>query len=625
MKLRSLLSLLALCAGGTSQAFAAQPGNSTADSIWFNGPIVTIDDANPEAQAVAVKDGKILAVGSHNTVMKTRGSSTKLMDLKGSTLLPGFIDPHGHLSLVGLQAASANLLPPPDGLIDAIPKLIATLKTFRQQSPIANKFGVLFGFGYDDSQLQEQRHPTRADLDQVATDIPVVIIHQSSHLGVLNSKALQLAGITASTADPQGGLIQRVKGGQEHNGVLEENAFFAAIMKIFPKLTSDQAISMLVEGQKLYTSYGYTTIQDGRTSPEQVQTAIKAAMEGKFVADIVSYPDILTPGSQALMVAPWYSDTTQPVTYHQHFRISGVKLTLDGSPQAKTAWLSKPYFKPPAGKESSYVGYGVVKDDEAIRVYDRALSNHWQILTHANGDRAIDQLLTALREAEHAHPGIDVRPVLIHGQTLRHDQVGQLKALKIFPSLFPMHTYYWGDWHRHSVLGEARAVNISPTQWVLKAGLMFSTHHDAPVALPDSMRVLSATVSRTTRTGYVLGPDQRVSPLIALKAMTLWPAYQYFEEETKGSITVGKLADFVVLSGNPLTVEQDRLADLKVLETIKQGNVIYQRPEHLAALPPDFGTHGDPSLPMPEGVEHTAQGDGDFGPALEIIYQRTKQ
>ena len=213
--------------------------------------------------------------------------------------------------------------------------------------------------------------------------------------------------------------------------------------------------------------------------------------------------------------------------------------------------------------------------------------------------------------------------MLIHGQILREDQVDQLKELGIFASLFPMHTFYWGDWHRESVLGPERAENISPTGWFMKRGMMFGTHHDAPVALPDSMRVLSATVTRKTRTGHVLGPEHRVPVATALKAMTIWPAWQHFEEKTKGSIEVGKLADFVILSENPLTIPEDDLADIKVLETIKEDKSIYKRSAKAAALssPAMFGITKyvglDAEHPMP-GVK-AVYGDGDFNPALSVL------
>jgi len=169
--------------------------------------------------------------------------------------------------------------------------------------------------------------------------------------------------------------------------------------------------------------------------------------------------------------------------------------------------------------------------------------------------------------------------VLVHGQVLREDQVDDLKELGIFPSLFPMHTFYWGDYYRSSVLGPERAQVISPTGWVRERDMTFGTHHDAPVALPDAMRVLSATVTRRTRSGYVLGPAQRVDVMTALKAMTIWPAWQHFEEATKGSLEVGKQADLVILSADPTAVDLLQIEKIQVLETIKAGRSIYRRPD----------------------------------------------
>jgi predicted amidohydrolase YtcJ len=190
-------------------------------------------------------------------------------------------------------------------------------------------------------------------------------------------------------------------------------------------------------------------------------------------------------------------------------------------------------------------------------------------------------LIEAFEEAQEKYGDVGNRPVLIHGQFLREDQVDSFQRLGVFPSLFPMHTFYWGDWHRKHTVGPEAAENISPTGWVVERGMMFGTHHDAPVAFPNSMRVLDATVTRRTRSGYVLGPDQRVDVLTALKAMTIWPAWQHFEENDKGSIEVGKLADFVVLSDDPTAVEPETLADLLVMATIKEGRVVYERPETL--------------------------------------------
>jgi predicted amidohydrolase YtcJ len=555
-------------------AWAGSPQPDGADAIYFGGPVITMSDAAPTAEAVGIRNGRIVAVGALDAVLKLRAAGTRVVDLRGKTLLPGFIDAHGHVSMVGFQAVSANLLPPPDGSNARVADLQKTLREFLETSSIPRTFGVLFGFGYDDSQLAEQRHPTRDDLDAVSSTLPIVIVHQSGHLGVLNTKALALARIAGQTPDPQGGVIRRRTDSPEPTGVLEERAFFAALANVFPTLTEAQAVAMLEEGQSLYLKFGYTTVQDGRATPAQVNTAIAAAGKGKLKVDVVAYPDALQIGTNDFMSGPYAG-----ATYTDHFRIGGVKLTLDGSPQGKTAWLTQPYFQPPEGQRADYAGYGVLSDEKVIEVYALARRNGWQILTHANGDAAIDQLLRTMRVAAQQVPGIQRRPVLIHGQTLRKDQIDGLEELDIVASLFPMHTFYWGDWHRESVLGAERAENISPTGWLLERGMMFTSHHDAPVALPSSVRVLAATVNRTTRTGHVLGPEHRVEPIVALMAMTRWAAYQHFEEATKGSIEIGKLADLVILSDNPLTVQRAKLADLYVVETIKEGNSVFRTDE----------------------------------------------
>jgi predicted amidohydrolase YtcJ len=546
---------------------------ANADTIYFGGPIVTMDDTHPSTEAVAVKDGLIVAVGTRNEVEKAQKSARTIMiDLGGRTMIPGFIDAHGHMWGAGVQAMAANLLPPPDGPVRSIADLQGQLRKWMATSNIARDFGVVIGFGYDDSQLAEQRHPTAEDLDAVSTELPIIVIHQSGHLHALNSKALQMAEITAATEDPQGGVIRRKPGTREPSGVMEGTVLIREFLRIMPQLTQKQQLALLEAGQDLYLKYGHTTAQEGRALPGNVALYMSAAEAGRLKLDVVVYPEILlVPEDGGFMNGPYVSRT-----YHDGLRIGGVKLTLDASPQGRTAWLSQPYLTPPPGQPASYAGYPALSDEQAIAAVSRAYRNNWQIITHTNGDAAIDQLIKAVSLASAQYPGQDRRPVMIHGQTLREDQVPKIKELGIFPALFPMHTFYWGDWYLDTVLGPERAANISPTGWMVKNGMMFSSHHDAPVAFPDTMRVLSATVNRTTRSNQVLGPEHRVEPIVALKAMTLWAAYQHFEEKTKGSIEVGKLADFAILSDNPLTIDRMKIADIKVIETIKKGKSIYR-------------------------------------------------
>jgi predicted amidohydrolase YtcJ len=573
------------------QKFAQQ---QTADTIYVGGNILTMDDAQPTAEAIAIRNGKILAVGSTVSAMTLKGSTTKVIQLDGKTLIPGFVDAHGHLGGVGLQAVSANLLPPPDGPGSSIPALQRVMREFIQTSPKVKEYGVAIGFNYDDSQLAEHRHPTRKELDAIATDIPIVLIHQSGHLAVMNGKALEKVGYNAQSQNPPGGIIRREEDGKTPNGVLEEMAHINATGKLLPKFTSEQRLEVIDAGQKIYAANGFTTAQEGRASPGLLAMLAEASAKKKLEIDVVAYADLVmaaekikqkdynpilfVEGEQELPTGmpPALIRLRAGKSYRNHFRVGGVKLTFDGSPQGKTAWLTKPYFVPPDGQSANYKGYPAFpKEGEAQRWVDVAFKNHFQTLVHANGDAAIDELIKTVGNAEKQYGAGDRRTVLIHGQYLRADQIPQLKALGIIPSLYPMHTFYWGDWHRHSVAGPERAAFISPTAAVLKEGMTFTIHSDAPVTFPNSMRILDSAVNRTTRSGFILGPDQRLSPEIALKAMTIWPAYQHFEETTKGSLRVGKLADLVILSDNPLTVPSSALKDIKIVTTIKEGQSIY--------------------------------------------------
>lgn len=570
-KLGRFFCCFALSASALSISSICQAAQLTADVIYSGGKVVTVNDLQPEVEAVAIKAGKIIAIGYRDEVMKFKGARTKLVDLEGKVMLPGFIDPHGHVFNTGIQAVSANLLPAPDGTVNDIGALQATLKSWEgRNGQITGKYGWIIGFGYDDAQLKEQRHPTREDLDKVTTELPVVIVHQSGHLGVMNSKALEMLGITAATNNPPGGSIRRQEGSQEPNGVLEENAFFGPFFGLMSKLGPDANKALFAAGVDLYKSFGYTTAQEGKASLGSAATMEAVAKSGKLDIDVVAYPDI-TVGAQA-MKAPWLSRS-----YTQHFRIGGIKLTLDGSPQGKTAWLSKPYYKVPDGQKADYHGYSAFTDEQVNGFVEQAFQKNWQVLAHVNGDAAIDQFVSAVRAAEAKHGMADRRPVAIHAQTAREDQVQAFHDLGIMPSFFPMHTYYWGDWHRDSVLGPERAVNISPLGWAMQRSMIFTSHHDAPVAMPDPMRVMHATVNRVTRSGQVLGPEHRVSPLVALKAHTLWSAYQHFEEKSKGSIEVGKLADFVLLDRSPLDCDPMTIDTIKVMETIKEGKTVFRR------------------------------------------------
>ena len=538
-----------------------------ADRIWAGGPVLTMNDAAMRAEALAAKDGRILAVGTAAEVMAHRGPGTEVIDLGGRALLPGFFDAHGHVVMGGLQALSANLLAPPDGEVTDIPALLATLEAWVAANGAAIRAAnLIVGFGYDNATLAEHRHPTRTELDRISTETPVLIVHQSAHLGVANSKALEVAGIGRDTPDPPGGVIRRGPDGLP-DGVLEENAFNQVAAKLLSQIGLAGAKTMARAGAELWARYGYTTAEEGRTVPPIVQVLKQVGAEGGLPIDVVAYVDVLVDRD--------FVQANASRTYRDRVRVGGAKLTIDGSPQGFTAWRDRPYYAPVGDYPPGYVGYPSATNPQAVDAVDWAFANRVQLLTHSNGEAATDLLLAAVDAATKKHGPADRRPVLIHGQFLRADQVGAIDRLGVFPSLFPMHTFYWGDWHRDHTVGPALADDISPTGWVTARRMRFSTHHDAPVAFPDSMRVLDATVTRRSRSGDIIGPAQRVDVLTALKAMTIWPAFAHFEDEAKGSLEPGKLADLVVLSADPTAVDHESLDRLQVVETIKEGATVY--------------------------------------------------
>ena len=580
---RILTALLgATFAVATAPALFAQ---DIADTIYSGGTILTMDDTAPRVDGVAVKDGRIIAVGPLADLSVHQGDTTEMFDLAGRAMVPGFVDSHGHVVMGGLQALSANLLAPPDGDVVDIPSLQAALRNWIDNNQAAiDAANLIVGFGYDQSQLAELRHPTSVDLDAVSQDVQIIIVHQSGHFGAANSAALAAADITKKTPVPPGGVIRYDDNG-DPNGVLEENAFFLVLGKLLGGIGEEGFKDFARAGAKLWASFGYTTAQEGRATPQVAQIAQAVGAEGDLPIEVVVYPDVLVDRDFIL--------ANQSDTYENGVRIGGAKLTIDGSPQGFTALRDRPYFDPVGSYPPGYKGYSAATADQVNDAIEWAFENGIQILTHSNGEGASDMLLSAIKAAEVKHGIEDRRPVLIHGQFLREDQVAEMHALNVFPSLFPMHTFYWGDWHRDRTVGPINAENISPTGWVRERGMMFGTHHDAPVAFPDSMRVLSATVTRRTRSGDILGPHHRVPVMEALKAMTLWPAYQHFEDADKGSIEVGKVADFVILSEDPTAIDPETLASVKVQVTIKGNAEIYRAPDgpQKAELIPPMGHH----------------------------------
>lgn len=544
----------------------ANLNNAEAITLFTNANVITMVDESATAQAVAIQGGKIIALGTAAGITQQYPNATTSHDLQGKTLLPGLIDTHGHLSITAQTVAAANVASPPVGNANTVDDVVGLLKEH------ANKHdgdGWLVGFGYDDSLLAEQRHPTKADLDKVSTDRPIGIIHVSAHFMSCNSKCLELAGIDADTENPEGGIIRRLPDSNEPDGVLEETAM-VAVYKSIPQPDQATKLKLLQLAQNYYASHGITTVQDGAAQPADVDLYRTAADAGQLQLDVVAYPVL---GYSAATT----DNTKYEPDYINGFRVGGVKLVLDGSPQGKTAWLTKPYAHPPHGQDADYVGYPIHKTEKVNDFINGAFANGLPVLAHANGDAAADQLIDAVIAANQEHGNTDRRTVMIHAQTVRDDQLDSMLEQNIMPSYFSAHPFYWGDWHRDEVFGSERAERISPLKTTADKGLRFTTHNDTPVVPPDMMRLLWASVNRETRSGKTLGEAQKVSPYQALKSITIDAAYQYFEEDHKGSIEVGKAADLVVLDKNPLTIDSAEIKDIKVMMTVKDGEIIYTR------------------------------------------------
>ena len=537
--------------------------------LYYGGDIITMKSDKPSYIEALVTYGDSIIFTGNLLEAEKQFPKAQRRDLKGTTMSPGFIDGHCHFGGFSAQSIGAQILPPPDAKAKNIDALIKILKEWATPKNI-KLTGWIFGMGFDDSILEEERFPTKFDLDKVSTEYPVMIIHISGHFAVVNSKGLEILGITSKSINPEGGIIRRVSGSKEPNGVLEELAAIPLVPKVLTPKTKDDLNKFIIAGQQMALSYGYTTAEEGRAMENSHKVLEYAANSKLLKIDVVSYIDYSI--ADSLMNSKWYSND-----YKNHYRIAGIKLTLDGSPQGRTAWRTLPYLIPPNGVEKGYLGYPAIPNDKDVEaIYDEAFKNNWQILTHANGDAAMDQMIRTMKKVSEKYPNKDRRNVLVHGQYIRKDQIDVLVNLGIIGSFFPLHTFYWGDWHKQ-IIGNELADQISPTRTALNKGMKITIHTDAPVALPNLMRVVWTAVSRTSRSGEIIGEKERLTPYEALKGITIWSAYQHFEEDKKGTLEVGKLADLVILDANPLKVDLNKIKDIIVLETIKAGKTLYIR------------------------------------------------
>lgn len=529
------------------------------ENIYFNGTIITMQNEKDIAQAVLTENGIIKAKGSLEKIKSLAGENAQYINLKRKTMLSAFIDSHSHLSMLARNLGKADL-----SKARSFQDIVEILIAFREENALFHG-EYIQGVGYEPSLLKEKKHPDKRLLDCVSRKNPVFIFHSSLHMGVANSLALRQAGIDKSTIFPEE-IAGRDEDG-EYNGFLAESAMTSIYMEC-EKQKFDWT-RLYEKAQNIYLENGICTVQDGALGKDHFTLLKKMAEEGRLKIDTVAY--LLLPDSARKIVQ---DNKALLKKYQDHLKIGGYKIVLDGSPQGKTAWLSEPYT-------DGTNGVAWMDAKQTAYFVEQAVKDKMQLLVHCNGDAASEQFLNAYEQALQKAGGFEknrLRPVMIHSQLVRHDQLERFQKLDMIPSFFVDHVYFWGDTHLKN-LGEKRAENISPVAWAKEYHLPYTFHQDTPVLLPNMLKTLHTAVERKTRDGVILGKNHRITMYEALEAITKNAAYQYGEEDKKGSIEEGKYADFVILDKNPLCTTVDEIERIQILKTVYRDEILYEKSE----------------------------------------------
>lgn len=538
---------------------------SAADLLIHGGPILTMVGDKPQTVAAVVVDGgRIAFAGPLAQAQRIAGQETQRLDLKGRTLLPGLVDAHSHLAMAVDLARRVNVSGAPVGTVASIADLVGKLAAEEVTLKIAPS-EWLVGWGYDASLLADKRDLTRRDLDARFPDRPVLVMHVSGHGAVLNSAGLAAIGVTPNTKAPEGGLINREADGRTPNGQIWESALMLAGPALKPP-PQEQRLQNLAAVQQLYAKNGYTLANDGFTSLADLDLLQAAAAQGRLVLDVVALPSFVD-------FKRWAGNAAYPIGQWQgRLKLQGIKITQDGSPQGRTAYMSTPYLHGGPNGQENWHAQGIQSYPAFLATAKAASAAGLQLFVHANGDAAIDDVINAV---DTLRLPTDHRTVVIHSQMQRPDQLPRYVALGITPSYFTNHTYFWGDVHRRN-FGEQRAANISLIKSAMALGIKASNHSDFIVTPLDPMFMLWTSMARITRSSFVLGPEQRLGVWAGLKALTINPAWAYREGSRRGSIEIGKLADFTLLSANPLTTPVARIRGIKVMGTMKEGRFVWE-------------------------------------------------
>ena len=565
-------------------------------TVIYNAKIITMSNndeksINPNSgkiekteykQALYYENGIIQKVGTNEEILKLKDENTKVINMEGKTILPSFIDSHSHFSAVANSFLQVDL-----NECTSFKEIKNKILEYKAKNNIADDEWIIAN-GYDNNILKEQRHPDINFLNTLEIDNPIVLKHKSEHMGVFNKNALEALEINETTKSPEGGKIE-IKDGKL-TGYLEETAFVNYLKKV-PMPSMDKLLKAYEKAQDEYLSYGITTLQEGYMSKELLNIYKELIKQNKLKLDVVGYPDYDSIKEYAHTFPSSYKK------YNKHFKILGIKMILDGSPQGRTAWMKEPYEPEKQNiieNKEDYKGYPAMKYDDIVRNIKFARENGLQILAHCNGDATAEEYIKALQECEENEQSYpkqeniqmqecaqqekklnnnnakkikDLRPVIIHAQLISKEDLLKAKEIGAIPSFFVAHVYYWGDVHIKN-FGINRASRISPVKEAVDNNIIFTLHQDSPIIKPNMLETIWCAVKRQTKSGKILGEDERISVYDALKGVTINAAYSYFEETKKGSIEEGKKAQLVVLDKNPLEVPVDEIPNIEIIETI---------------------------------------------------------
>ena len=521
--------------------------------IFFGGTIITMTEPLV-VEAVIVENGKIIKAGKLSEIMDF-AENCQIIDLKGKTMMPSFIDAHSHFAGVANSTLQASL----DEVSD-FETMKEKIENFIEENHIKNGEWVSAG-EWDNTLFENSKIPSLEEIDSIAPNNPLVIHHKSGHMGLINSKGMEKLNIDNNTKCPEGGKIGKENG--KLNGYFEENEFIENIKKI-PMPSGEDFLKAFIKAQDIYLSYGITSLQDGMAVKEMLPLYDMLISQNALKVDLTAY---VSPEDYVMC-----KNKYGKLPPEKHFKIGGIKIFLDGSPQGRTAWVRKPYEN-----SDDYCGYGTMTDDAVCRAMELSAMEKAQLICHCNGDAAAEQFLRCLYKTENKYPELKkLRPVIIHGQLMGKDQISVAKELGAMVSFFIAHIYHWGDIHIKN-FGMKRASTISCAGSALKENLKFTFHQDAPVIKPNMLETVWCAVCRKTKNGVTLGEDEKISVFDALMAVTYNSAYQYFEEHKKGTIAINKNADFVILDANPFEVLEENIPDINILATFKNGECLYKK------------------------------------------------